>query len=189
MKKSKLGFCMTGSFCTFSKVIEVMKQLSNDYDIVPILSEISYTTDTRFGEAAVFVEIIEEICGKPVIHTIAGAEPIGPNALTDIMLIAPCTGNTLAKLTGGITDTSVTMAAKSHLRGGKPLVLGISTNDALGASAQNLGRLLNTRNLYFIPFRQDESTKKPRSLVADFVWTKDTLTAAEKGRQLQPILL
>ncbi len=189
MDKKRLGFCMTGSYCTFSNVIEVMKQLAEEYDILPILSEHAYETDTRFGEATVFAEIIEEICGHSIIHTIPGAEPIGPQNMTDIMLIAPCTGNTLAKLSYGITDGTVTMAAKSHLRGAKPLVLALATNDALGASAQNMGRLLNTKNIYFVPFAQDDAEKKPRSLVADFSWTQNALKAALCGQQIQPLLL
>ena len=188
MKKTRLGFCMTGSFCTFSKTIEVMKSLARAYEILPVMSENAYGTDTRFGEAKAFVEIVEEICGKEVIHTVVGAEPIGPHQLTDVMLVAPCTGNTLAKLASGITDGPATMAAKAHLRGGRPLVVALATNDALGASAQNIGRLLNTRNVYFVPFRQDDSAKKPRSVVADFACIEGTVEAALSGEQAQPIL-
>lgn len=184
----RLGFAMCGSFCTFSKVvpqIAVMKDLG--YDVYPIMSEFSYATDTRFGKAADFVKRIEEICGREVIHTIVGAEPIGPKALLDILVVAPCTGNTLGKLSSGVTDTCVTMAVKAHLRNCRPVVLAVSTNDALGAAAKNIGLLLNQKNLYFVPMGQDDSMKKPQSVVADFTQIPQAVECALSGIQLQPV--
>lgn len=180
---------MCGSFCTFSKSLEQMKKLSLEYDILPIMSFNAASIDTRFGKAKDFINKIEEITGKNVIITIEDAEPIGPKSLTDIMLIEPCTGNTLAKLAAGITDTPVTMAVKSHLRGGKPVVLAVASNDGLSASAKNIGELLNRRNYFFLPLRQDNSDKKPTSLVADFKNTEETLKNALKGIQLQPVIV
>ena len=159
------------------------------FDVLPIMSEISYTSDTRFGKAADFNEQIKNITGKDIIHTIAGAEPIGPKGLIDILIIAPCTGNTIGKLANGITDTPVTMAAKAHLRNGKPLVIAVSTNDALGASAQNIGSLFNRKNVYFVPMRQDDYIKKPTSLVAEFDLITDTVIEAMRGKQLQPVFI
>ncbi len=187
--KIKLGFAICGSFCTFSSVLKTMEELSKIYDITPIMSKGASTTDTRFGKAEDFIERITEICGKPPILSIKEAEPIGPKALLDVMLIAPCTGNTLGKLANGITDTSVTMAAKAHLRNERPLVIAVSTNDALGASAQNIGRLLNTKNIYFVPMKQDSPEKKPRSVVADFTKSSAAIEAALSGKQAQPILI
>ena len=152
------------------------------------MSDNAYATDTRFGKAADFIWEIEDICKNKIIHTIVGAEPIGPKRMVDAMLISPCTGNTLAKLAGGITDTPVTMAAKSTLRFGLPVVINLATNDALGASAQNIGRLMNTKNIYFVPLRQDDPVKKPMSLVADFTQLLPTALNALEGRQLQPVL-
>lgn len=185
----RLGFALTGSFCTFSKALASMEKCRElGYEILPILSPAAYSTDTRFGEAAAWIEKIEALCGRKIIADIPGAEPIGPKNMTDILLVAPCTGNTLAKLANGITDTAVTMAVKSHLRGGKPVVLAVSTNDALSGSAANLGTLLNRRHYYFVPFQQDDPIKKPTSLVADFSQIPQTLDAALKGQQLQPLL-
>ena len=188
MDKIKLGFCICGSFCTIDKAIAQMKILSKNYDIVPIVSEVVATYNTRFGKAKEIMETIEEICKKPIIKDIVAAEPIGPKNLTDIMIIAPCTGNTMAKLSAGLVDTTVTMAAKSHLRNARPLVIAPSTNDALGAAAKNIGTLLNYKNYYFVPFREDDCRKKPRSMVADFNLIPETISEALKGKQLQPIV-
>lgn len=190
MKGTRLGFAICGSFCTLEKTVQTMETLaSHGWEIQPILSPITYEADTRFGNAAEWRQRIEEICGKPIWHTIPEVEPIGPRALLDILLVEPCTGNTLGKLACGITDTPVTMAVKAHLRNRRPTVLAISTNDGLGASARNIGTLVNTRHLYFVPFGQDDYRKKEASLVADFSLTEETLLAALDGRQLQPILL
>lgn len=183
-----IGFAMSGSFCTFSRVFPVMEALREKYDILPIFSEHVYTLDTRFGTAEEHIQRAEAICGVPVIHTIAQAEPIGPKKLLDALVIAPCTGNTLAKLSCGIADTAVTMAAKSHLRNGRPVILAVSTNDALAAAAENIGRLLARKHYYFVPFRQDDAEKKPTSMVADFSQIPRTLELALQGRQVQPVL-
>ncbi|MDQ5983331.1 MAG: Dipicolinate synthase subunit B [Eubacteriales bacterium SKADARSKE-1] len=190
MKKLKVGFALCGSFCTLDKAIEQMKRLVElNYDVLPIMSEAVYNTDTRFGKASDFKNKVETVCSKKIIHTITMAEPIGPQNMTDIMIIAPCTGNTLSKLEGAITDTSVTMAAKAHLRGQKPLVVALATNDALGASAKNLGNMLNIKNIYFVPMAQDDPDKKPNSLVANFELIPDAIEAAFNARQLRPIIL
>ena len=184
------GFAICGSFCSFSKVIPQMSVLKqNGFDIIPIMSETSYSTDTRFGKATDFIEEIERICENPIIHTISTAEPIGPGALLDVLIIAPCTGNTLGKLASGITDTSVTMAAKAHMRNGGPVVIAISTNDALGASAKNIGTLLNTKNFYFVPFKQDSPESKPTSMVSDMSKILLTVQSALKNKQIQPIII
>ena len=185
--KKRLGFALCGSFCTFKKVIEEMEALSKIYDITPIMSEGASSMDTRFGKSVDFIKRITEICGKEPITTINGAEPIGPQALLDVLLSEPCTGNTLGKLANGITDTSVTMAAKAHLRNGRPLVLAVSTNDALGASAQNIGRLLNAKNVYFVPMSQDSPEGKPTSMVAHFEKSAEAIEAALAGKQVQPL--
>ena len=183
-----IGFAMCGSFCTFSKVFPVMEQLAREHKVFPILSAASCTTDSRFGKAEDFLAFAERICNRSVIRSIADAEPIGPKKLLDVLVIAPCTGNTLAKLAHGIADGSVTMAAKSHLRNGRPVVLAVSTNDALGAAAENIGRLLIRKHYYFVPFRQDDAENKPTSMVADFSRIPDTISAALEGRQIQPII-
>ena len=165
-----------------------MEKLKNTgYDIIPIMSFNAYTTDTRFGTAKEFIEKAENICERKVISTIAAAEPIGPKGMTDIMLVAPCTGNTMAKLANAVTDTPVTMAVKSHLRQSKPVLITVATNDALGASAQNIGRLLNTRHYYFVPFTQDNPIQKPNSLVANFELIPSALEYALREQQMQPI--
>ena len=187
--KKRLGFALCGSFCTFKKVLAEMEKLAEIYDITPIMSEGSAKTDTRFGKAEDFRRSITEICGKEPITTIAEAEPIGPKALFDVLLIEPCTGNTLGKLANGITDTAVTMAYKSHMRNGRPVVLAVSTNDGLGTAAGNIAALLNKKNVYFVPFGQDDPENKPTSLVADFERIPETLAAALLDRQIQPILL
>ena len=186
----RVGFAFCGSFCTFSPALKALERVHARYgDVTPIVSESSASTDTRFGAARGFMTEMERICGKPVIDSIAKVEPIGPKGLLDVLVICPCTGNTLAKLANGITDTAVTMAAKAHLRNGRPVVLCPATNDGLAASAKNIGLLLDKKNLYFVPFRQDDPVKKPTSLVADFSKVEDAVDAALAGKQLQPVLL
>ena len=189
MKKTSLGFAMTGSFCTFERVLKQMEALvRRGYEVVPVLSFNAGMLDTRFMTAEHLRARIVEITGNEPIDTLAGAEPIGPKKMTDVFLIAPATGNSLAKLAGGIYDTPALLGAKSHLRNDRPLVLAVSTNDGLGAAAQNIGRLLNVRNIYFVPFGQDDPVKKPRSLVADFSQIPRTIAAALSGVQMQPML-
>ena len=184
-----VGFAMCGSFCTFSQIFPVMELLSRDYSVTPIFSEAAYSTDTRFGKASEHIELAEEICEKTPIHTIVQAEPIGPKKLFDILVIAPCTGNTLAKLAHGIADGPVTMAAKSHLRNGRPVLVAVSTNDALNTAAENIGRLMTRKHYYFVPFRQDDPLNKPCSMVADFTQIPQALEAALEGQQVQPVIL
>ena len=189
MKKTSIGFAMTGSFCTFERVLKQMEALvRRGYEVVPVLSFNAGMLDTRFMTAEHLRARIVEITGNEPIDTLAGAEPIGPKKMTDVFLIAPATGNSLAKLAGGIYDTPALLGAKSHLRNDRPLVLAVSTNDGLGAAAQNIGRLLNVRNIYFVPFGQDDPVKKPRSLVADFNQIPRTIAAALSGVQMQPML-
>lgn len=188
-EKMRLGFAVCGSFCTFKRVLEELEKLAKEYDITPIMSSGAAFTDTRFGKAEDLRRRITEICGKEPITTIAGAEPIGPQALLDVLVIEPCTGNTLGKLANGITDTAVTMAAKAHLRNGRPMVLAVSTNDALGASARNIGTLMNAKNIYFVPMRQDAPQGKPASVVANFAKTGAAIKAALEGKQVQPVLV
>lgn len=188
-EKIRLGFAVCGSFCTFKRVLEELEKLAKEYDITPIMSSGAAFTDTRFGKAEDLRRRITEICGKEPITTIAGAEPIGPQALLDVLVIEPCTGNTLGKLANGITDTAVTMAAKAHLRNGRPVVLAVSTNDALGASARNIGTLMNAKNIYFVPMRQDAPQGKPASVVANFAKTGAAIKAALEGKQVQPLLV
>lgn len=190
MKGTKLGFAVCGSFCTLERVMTEMEKLAEQgWEIQPIFSPVTYETDTRFGTAASWRQRAEKICGREIWHTLPQVEPIGPRGLLDILLVAPCTGNTLGKLANGITDTSVTMAVKAHLRNRRPVVLAVSTNDGLGASGRNIGLLSNARNFYFVPFGQDDCVKKEASLVADFTQTGEALTAAMQGRQLQPVFL
>lgn len=184
-----IGFAMCGSFCTFAQVFPVMEQLSKAYSVIPIFSTISCTTDSRFGCGADFMDRAETICGIRPWNTIAQVEPIGPKKLLDALVIAPCTGNTLAKLANGIADGPVTMAAKSHLRNNRPVIIAVSTNDALAVAAENIGKLMARRHVYFVPFRQDDAINKPTSMVADFTKISDTLLCAMEGRQTQPILL
>ena len=183
-----IGFALCGSFCTYSRVFPVMELLAREHTLIPIFSEASFAVDSRFGTAAEHFETVRKICGREPIHTIAGAEPIGPKKLLDILVIAPCTGNTLAKLAHSIADTPVTMAAKSHLRNGRPVVVAVSTNDALAGAAENIGKLLGRKNYYFVPFRQDDPMKKPTSMVADFEKIPETIESAHRGVQIQPIL-
>ncbi len=184
-----IGFGVCGSFCTFSRVFPLMEILSRDHNVIPIFSCSSYTIDSRFGSAKEHIDIATRICGQPPIHTISEAEPIGPKKLLDILLIAPCTGNTLAKLAHSIADGPVTMAAKSHLRNGRPVLLAVSTNDGLAGAAENIGRLLARKHYFFVPFGQDDPISKPTSLVADFEKIPEALAFAAEGKQLQPLLL
>ena len=184
-----IGFAMCGSFCTFSEVFPVMEELTKQHHLIPIFSSNAYTIDSRFGTAQSHIRRVAEICGTDPLHTIADVEPIGPKKLLDALIIAPCTGNTLAKLAHSIADTPVTMAAKSHLRNGRPVLVAVSTNDALAGAAENIGTLLARRNYYFVPFGQDDFARKPTSMVADFKKIPQALRAALEGYQLQPILL
>jgi dipicolinate synthase subunit B len=189
MKNINIGFAMTGSFCTFSKAIKQIEYLiSLGAKVIPIMSFNAYQTDTRFGSASYFAEKIESLTGNKIISTIEDAEPIGPENLTDIMIVLPCSGNTLAKLALGIYDTPVTLAVKSHLRNQRPVIIGVSSNDSLSASAKNIGALLNYKHYYFIPMRQDDPIKKPFSIVCDFEKTYETLEFAMKGMQIEPII-
>ncbi len=190
MQGINIGIAVCGSFCTHKSVLEQVENLVKlSYNVTPILSETVYETDTRFGKAEDFILKIETLCNKKCIHTIKDAEPIGPKALLDLLLIAPCTGNTLGKLANGITDTSVTMAAKAHLRNERPLLIAVSTNDALGTSAKNIGTLFNCKNVYLVPFRQDMPEKKHNSCISDFTLIPDAIKEALNGRQLQPVLI
>lgn len=190
MKNITIGFGICGSFCTFSKAIPQMELLAqNGYNILPIMSPISSTLDTRFGKASEIKLKIEDICSREIITDISQAEPIGPKKMVDLMLIAPCTGNTLAKLSNAITDTSVTMAAKSYLRVGGTLLIALATNDALGATAQNIGKMLNVKNVFFVPLSQDDPIKKPNSLVAHFDLILPAVEKALKKEQIQPIFM
>jgi len=189
LKNCTIGFAMTGSFCTFQAAEQSLRSLKSEgYNIIPIMSEHAYFLSTRFGKAAEHVHTVEEICGKPVLKTIQDAEPLGPKKMLDLLIVAPCTGNTLAKLASGIADTTVTFACKAHLRNQKPVVIGISTNDGLAAAARNIGELLNRKHFYFVPFGQDDPVNKPNSLTADLTKLPDTVRAALQGVQLQPVL-
>lgn len=190
MSKLKVGFAMCGSFCTFAKVIPQMQVLVDaGYEVVPVMSPIAYSTDTRFGKAEDFCGQIEAICQNPIVHTIPQAEPFGPKKMVDAMIVAPCTGNTLGKLANGITDTPVTLAVKSTLRNERPILIAVSTNDALSGSAANIGTLLNRKHFYFVPMRQDDFVKKPTSIVADFTQILPAFEQALLGKQIQPILV
>ncbi len=184
-----VGFALCGSFCTFSQVFPAMEAVASIHNVIPIFSSVSYTTDTRFGTAKFHIGRATEICGKAPLHTIPEVEPIGPKKLLDAIIVAPCTGNTLAKLAHSIADGPVTMAVKSHLRNSRPVIIAISTNDALGGAAENIGKLMARKNYYFVPFRQDDPLQKPASIVADFSKILPTLESALEGQQLQPLLL
>ena len=189
MDKARIGFAVTGSFCTFASVFPQMKRLTDmGYRVTPILSQHAYETDTRFGKAADWIEQAEAICGEPVIHTIAQAEPIGPKKLLDLLIVAPCTGNTLGKLACGIYDTAPTLAVKSHRRNERPVLIAVSTNDALAASAANIGALINRKGFFFVPYEQDDFRGKPASCVADFTKILPAAQAALQGRQIQPVI-
>ena len=188
LEKVKLGLALCGSYCTYSKVIAAAKDLAEKYDLTALMSETAAATDSRFGEAEDFIKQLEALTGKAVIRTINGAERVGPDHMFDALVIAPCTGNTMSKLASGITDTAVTMAAKSHLRNGGPVIIAFSTNDALSGSAPAIAALLNRKNYYFVPFGQDDPDGKPTSLQADFTKIGETVEQALKGKQLQPLL-
>lgn len=189
MRTERVGFALCGSFCTHEKALAALKRLTEEYEtVIPIVSENAAFTDTRFGTSDALLEQLEELTGHEVLYDIPSVEPLGPKGMIDVLVIAPCTGNTLAKLAHGITDTAVTMAAKSHLRNGRPVVIALSTNDALSGSAPAIAELLNRKNYYFVPFGQDDAQGKPTSLQADFSRIGDTVDAALEGRQLQPIL-
>ena len=190
MRRERVGFAMSGSYCTHAAVLRALRGLTEIYEtVIPILSENAAFTDTRFGVADDLVEELEALTGREVLCDIPGVEPIGPKAMLDILVIAPATGNTIAKLANGITDTAVTMAAKAHLRNGRPVVLAVASNDGLSAGARNIGELLVRKNYYFVPFGQDDPAGKPNSLIADFDLIPDTMAAALRGEQLQPLLL
>ena len=189
LKEKKIGFAVCGSFCTFSKVMPQLKELvESGAEVYPIMSEMAYSTDTRFGKSEDFIKYMEETTGKKILNTVQGAEPIGPKGYLDALVIAPCTGNTISKIANGITDSCVSMAAKANLRNRRPLVIAVSTNDALGSNAKNIGTLLNCQNVYFVPFGQDDCVKKPDSLVADMTKIVPTLEHALCGIQMQPII-
>ena len=184
----KLGYALTGSFCTVSRSLIILQSLAAENDITPIISTAILTTDTRFGKAEDTIRHLTELCGKGPISTVKNAEPLGPKQPLDALIVCPCTGNTLAKLACGITDTSVTMAVKAHLRCDRPLVLAISTNDALSQNLKNLATMLQRKSVYVVPFSQDDPINKPHSLISDFSLVGATLEAAMKGEQLQPLL-
>jgi len=188
MAKKRLGLALCGSYCTYETLFAAAEPLREHYELVPILSDTAAETDTRFGTAAEHLRRLMELTGRRVITTIAEAEPLGPKEPLDALLIAPCTGNTLAKLAHGLTDSSVTMAAKAHLRNGRPVVIALSTNDGLSGSLENIARLLNRKHYYFVPFRQDDPVNKPNSLQADFSLLQDAVEAALRGEQLQPVI-
>ncbi|MGE4275638.1 MAG: dipicolinate synthase subunit B [Lawsonibacter sp.] len=190
MENKTIGFAVCGSFCTHAKAMSALEQLRARWQtIIPIVSECTADTDTRFGKAHDLMREMERICDHRVLSTVKAVEPIGPQKLLDLLIICPCTGNTLGKLASGITDTSVTMAAKAHLRNSRPLLIAPATNDGLSASAASIGTLLARKYIYFSPFGQDDPEKKPTSLMADFSLVADAAQAALEGRQLQPLLL
>lgn len=188
--RTVIGYCICGSFCSFSASLAALEQLVlSGEDVQPIFSERAYATDTRFWLATEFVSRVESVCGRAAIHTIADAEPLGPKKPLEAMIICPCTGNTLAKLSQGITDSAVTMAAKAHLRCDRPLLIALATNDGLSQNLMNIGRILTRRSVYFMPMRQDDPQGKPHSLVADFSRLPEGLAAMREQRQLRPIFL
>lgn len=190
MEHPVIGFAMCGSFCTFDRVLTALETLKARFpSLLPILSDVSSSTDNRFGSADAFAERLEKICGRRALRTLTDVEPIGPKRLLDALVIAPCTGNTIAKLANGVADSSVTLACKAHLRNEAPVILAVSTNDGLGGNAANLGRLLARKHFYFVPFGQDDPEGKPCSLVADFSRIGDTVALALTGRQIQPMLV
>ena len=188
MSKPRVGIALCGSYCTYDKLFSQLAVLADKYELVPIMSETAAATDTRFGTSADFISRLSSLCGAQPVHSIAEAEPLGPAKPMEALIIAPCTGNTMAKINHGITDPAVTMAAMAHLRNSKPLVIAFSTNDALSGSAPNIAGLLNRKNVYFVPFRQDDPVKKPFSMAADFSLIDKTLESALAGKQLQPLL-
>ena len=189
LESCRVGFAFCGSFCTYAKALDALEKVKARFgDVTPIVSQASAACDTRFGNAHDFMREMERICDKRVVDTLQKAEPIGPKQTLDALVICPCTGNTLAKLANGITDTPVLMAAKAHLRNGRPLVISVSTNDALGINLKNIGLLFNMKNIYFVPFGQDDPVKKPTSMIAHTGLIEDTLKEALEGRQIQPVI-
>ena len=188
MEKKRVGLALCGSYCSYDRLFAALPPLAERYELIPILSDTAAETDTRFGTAAEHIRRLMALTGRKVITTIPEAEPLGPAEPLEALLIAPCTGSTLARLAHGLSDSSVAMAAKAHLRNGRPVVLALSTNDGLSGSAENIARLLNRRHFYFVPFGQDDPERKPFSLQADFNRLAETLEAALEGRQLQPLL-
>lgn len=185
-----IGYALCGSFCTFSRSLAVMEQLRSDgHELLPIMSDVAYSTDTRFGKAAEICEKIAAICGRDIIHTVEAAEPLGPKIKLDLLIVSPCTGNTLAKLANGVTDTSVTMACKAHLRCDRPLLIALASNDAMSANLSNLARLLSRKSVYFVPLSQDDPRGKPHSLVAEFERIPEAVTAAMAGEQIRPMFV
>lgn len=190
MKDTRIVVAMCGSFCTFGQVMPKLKELAAEgATLIPVMSQNAYQLDTKFGQAEQWRTQLEEICSRKILSTLQEVEPLGPKNMADMMLIAPCTGNTMAKLAAGITDGAVTMAAKSMLRAEKPVVIALSTNDGLSAAARNIGDLLNRKHYYFVPFGQDDWKNKPRSLQADFDKLSQTLENAKQGVQIQPLLI
>lgn len=186
----KIGYCFTGSFCTLSRSLAAMKEIVlAGHSVVPIMSERVFSTDTRFTPASAFVKEVEDVCGSSVIHTIVDAEPIGPRGMLDLLVVAPCTGNTLAKVSSGITDSAATMAIKSHLRADRPVLFALASNDAMSQNLANLARLLARKATYFVPMRQDDPRGKPHSLVAEFERIPECVTLALEGKQVRPIFL
>lgn len=183
-----IGYAFCGSFCTHKRSLEMLEKIINmGYDVLPIMSENVYTTDTRFGKASELIEQVRGLCNRDIIHTIVQAEPLGPKVKLDALIISPCTGNTLAKIANGITDTAVSMAAKAHLRSNRPLVLALASNDALSSNLKNIGALLQRKSVYFVPMEQDEPIEKPHSLIADFQLLPGTLNSALEGKQYQRV--
>lgn len=188
--KGRIGFAFCGSYCTYAAAMNALEEVAKQWEeVVPIVADSGVVTDTRFGEAVAWLAQMEEICGQKPLTSIKEVEPIGPKKLLDVLVLAPCTGNTLAKLAHSIADTPVTMAAKSHLRNGRPVVVAVSTNDGLAGAAENLGRLLARKHYYFTPFGQDDPKNKPTSLVADFGKIPETVELSVRGVQMQPMLL
>ena len=186
----KIGYCFTGSFCTFARSYSALEGLERaGHELVPIMSENAYYTDTRFALAEEFSSRVEELCGRRIIHTVVDAEPLGPKEPLDVLIVAPCTGNTLAKVASGITDTAATMAIKAHLRSDRPTLIALATNDAMSANLGNIGTMLRRRSVYFLPMRQDDVRGKPHSLVAEFERIPEALSALGEGEQLRPLFL
>ncbi|MBE6571997.1 MAG: dipicolinate synthase subunit B [Ruminococcaceae bacterium] len=183
-----IGFCMTGSFCSFSKSLAVLEKLAEKYEILPIMSENAYSLDTKFGKAEEHINKVEDICKRQIVRTIPDAEPIGPSVVLDCLVVCPCTGNTLSKVALGITDTSATMAIKAQLRNCRPVLIALATNDGLSGSFPNVAKLMQRKNVFFVPFAQDSPFKKKNSIVCDFDKLQAALDAALEGEQLQPIL-
>ena len=183
----KIGYCICGSFCTHKKSLNALKELSVKYEIVPVLSERAANTDTRFGRHEELISAVTEICGRPPVTTVEGAEPLGPFEPLDLLVISPCTGNTLSKIANGVSDGAVTLAAKATVRADRPVLIGLCSNDALGANLSNIGALLNRKNFYFVPMYMDDKEKKPHSLVCNFDLLDKCIQAGIEGLQLNPV--